>query len=106
MTERAHDRIPFCVRVQFRNASSFLVAYTVNLWRGGAIVDKAAANTKDEAIIPIRIPERSMINGLATKVSPQNFISNLIILNFSNSTLPSSIAFPEDLASFTAALNF
>lgn len=39
MTERAHDRIPFCVRVQFRNASSFLVAYTVNLSRGGVFLE-------------------------------------------------------------------
>lgn len=35
MTEREHDRMPYSVRVEFRTASSFLVAYSVNLSRGG-----------------------------------------------------------------------
>jgi uncharacterized protein (TIGR02266 family) len=39
MGERVHDRVPICMRVQFRNASSFLVAYTVNLSRGGVFLE-------------------------------------------------------------------
>jgi type IV pilus assembly protein PilZ len=39
MNERVHDRVPFCVRVQFRNASSLLVAYSVNLSRGGVFLE-------------------------------------------------------------------
>jgi type IV pilus assembly protein PilZ len=39
MDERVHDRVPFCVRVQFRNASSLLVAYSVNLSRGGVFLE-------------------------------------------------------------------
>ena len=35
MSEREHDRMPYSVRVEFRTASSFLVAYSVNLSRGG-----------------------------------------------------------------------
>jgi type IV pilus assembly protein PilZ len=39
MDERVHDRVPFCVRVQFRNASSLLIAYSVNLSRGGVFLE-------------------------------------------------------------------
>ena len=42
MDERVHDRVPFCVRVQFRNASSLLVAYSVNLSRGGVFLETDA----------------------------------------------------------------
>lgn len=36
---REHDRVPFSVRVQYRNASSFLVAYSLNLSRGGVFLE-------------------------------------------------------------------
>ena len=39
MPEREHDRIPYSVKVEFRTASSFLVAYSVNLSRGGLFVE-------------------------------------------------------------------
>ncbi|MDX2093277.1 MAG: PilZ domain-containing protein [Kofleriaceae bacterium] len=39
MTEREHDRMPYSVRVEFRTASSFLVAYSVNLSRGGLFLE-------------------------------------------------------------------
>lgn len=39
MTDREHDRIPYAVRVQFRTASSFLVAYSMNLSRGGLFIE-------------------------------------------------------------------
>jgi uncharacterized protein (TIGR02266 family) len=42
MTEREHDRMPYAVQVEFRTASSFLVAYSVNLSRGGLFLDTEA----------------------------------------------------------------
>jgi len=40
--EREHPRLPYAVQVQFRTASSFLVAYSVNLSRGGMFVETEA----------------------------------------------------------------
>jgi uncharacterized protein (TIGR02266 family) len=39
MSDREYDRIPYVVQVEFRTASSFLVAYSVNLSRGGIFVE-------------------------------------------------------------------
>jgi uncharacterized protein (TIGR02266 family) len=39
MSEREYDRIPYTVQVAFRTASSFLVAYSMNLSRGGMFVE-------------------------------------------------------------------
>ncbi|TMQ07931.1 MAG: hypothetical protein E6J90_16625 [Deltaproteobacteria bacterium] len=39
MSERDHDRIPYTVLVEFRTASSFLVAYSMSLSRGGIFVE-------------------------------------------------------------------
>lgn len=39
MSEREHERIPYRVHVEFRTASSFLVAYSVNLSRGGLFLE-------------------------------------------------------------------
>ena len=39
MSEREHERIPYAVQVEFRTASSFLVAYSVNLSRGGLFIE-------------------------------------------------------------------
>jgi uncharacterized protein (TIGR02266 family) len=39
MSEREYDRIPYSVQVEFRTASSFLVAYSVNLSRGGIFIE-------------------------------------------------------------------
>ena len=39
MTGREHERIPYSVKVDFRTASSFLVAYSVNLSRGGIFLE-------------------------------------------------------------------
>jgi uncharacterized protein (TIGR02266 family) len=39
MSEREHERIPYVVQVEFRTASSFLVAYSVNLSRGGLFLE-------------------------------------------------------------------
>lgn len=42
MSEREHDRFPYAVQVEFRTASSFLVAYSVNLSRGGIFIETEA----------------------------------------------------------------
>ena len=39
MTGREHERIPYSVKVDFRTPSSFLVAYSVNLSRGGIFLE-------------------------------------------------------------------
>jgi uncharacterized protein (TIGR02266 family) len=39
MADREYDRIPYSVQVEFRTASSFLVAYSVNLSRGGLFIE-------------------------------------------------------------------
>src|SRR5829696_1260546 len=42
MPERAHERMPYSMQVEFRTASSFLVAYSVNLSRGGLFIETDA----------------------------------------------------------------
>lgn len=42
MGEREHDRMPYSVLVEFRTPSSFLVAYSVNLSRGGLFLETDA----------------------------------------------------------------
>lgn len=42
MAEREHGRMPYSVQVQFRTPSSFLVAYSVNLSRGGLFLETDA----------------------------------------------------------------
>ncbi|HWU90302.1 MAG TPA: TIGR02266 family protein [Kofleriaceae bacterium] len=42
MTDREHDRMPYSVQVEFRTPSSFLVAYSVNLSRGGLFIETDA----------------------------------------------------------------
>jgi uncharacterized protein (TIGR02266 family) len=42
VVEREHPRMPYVVQVEFRTPSSFLVAYSVNLSRGGMFVETDA----------------------------------------------------------------
>ena len=39
MIEREHERVPYAVAVHFRSASAFLIAYSVNLSRGGRFLE-------------------------------------------------------------------
>ena len=39
MADREHERMPYSVHAEFRTASSFLVAYSVNLSRGGLFLE-------------------------------------------------------------------
>ncbi|HTE49353.1 MAG TPA: TIGR02266 family protein [Kofleriaceae bacterium] len=57
MEERVHDRVPFCVRVQFRNASSLLVAYSVNLSRGGVFLEtEEPVEIGSEVTLQLEVP--------------------------------------------------
>jgi uncharacterized protein (TIGR02266 family) len=42
MADREHERMPYSVQVVFRTPSSFLVAYSVNLSRGGLFIETDA----------------------------------------------------------------
>ncbi|MGN6108584.1 MAG: TIGR02266 family protein [Kofleriaceae bacterium] len=42
MADRQHERMPYSVQVEFRTPSSFLVAYSVNLSRGGLFLETDA----------------------------------------------------------------
>src|SRR5947209_3238378 len=42
MADREYPRMPYAVQVEFRTASSFLVAYSVNLSRGGLFIETEA----------------------------------------------------------------
>ena len=42
VSEREHQRMPYSVQVEFRTASSFLVAYSINLSRGGLFLETDA----------------------------------------------------------------
>ena len=42
MTDRDQARMPYTVQVEFRTPSSFLVAYSVNLSRGGLFIETDA----------------------------------------------------------------
>ena len=58
MAEREHDRMPYAVQVEFRTASSFLVAYSVNLSRGGLFLetDRGHPDRRADRRSPARCP--------------------------------------------------
>ncbi len=57
MSEREHDRLPYAVQVEFRTASSFLVAYSVNLSRGGLFLETDADIPTDVQIeLTMQVP--------------------------------------------------
>lgn len=57
MTGRAFKRIPYVVKVEFRTASSFLVAYSINLSRGGIFLEtEQAAKIGDEVALEFAVP--------------------------------------------------
>ncbi|HLU66225.1 MAG TPA: TIGR02266 family protein [Kofleriaceae bacterium] len=69
MTERIHQRVPFCLRVQFRNASSFLVAYSVNLSRGGVFLESdEPLPVGSEIALQVEVPDAGPVT-LAGRVT-------------------------------------
>ncbi len=69
MEERVHDRVPFSVRVQFRNASSLLVAYSVNLSRGGVFLEtEEPVAVGSEVTLQLEVPRAGpvLVSGRVT----------------------------------------
>lgn len=69
MTEREHDRMPYSVHAEFRTASSFLVAYSVNLSRGGMFLETDAdIPTGALVTVDLAIPSTGIVslNGVVT----------------------------------------
>ncbi|MBA3396587.1 MAG: TIGR02266 family protein [Deltaproteobacteria bacterium] len=67
MTDRVTDRMPYSVEVDFRTASSFLVAYSVNLSRGGLFIETDADIPTGAAVtLDLQIPSAGLvpINGV------------------------------------------
>ncbi len=57
LNSRAHERIPLSVEVEYRTASSFLVAYSVNLSRGGLFLESSSAPPVGSALnLELRVP--------------------------------------------------
>lgn len=76
MAEREYDRMPYSVEVDFRTASSFLVAYSVNLSRGGLFLETDAdIPTGALLTVDLQIPNGGLvpINGVvAWRRGPDN----------------------------------
>ena len=61
-TGREHHRVPYTVRVQYRNASSFLVAYSLNLSRGGVFLETAQdADIGSDITLQFAVPDAGPI---------------------------------------------
>jgi uncharacterized protein (TIGR02266 family) len=58
MSDREYERMPYRTRLEFRTASSFLVAYSVNLSRGGLFLETEADVPNGQLIgIELNIPK-------------------------------------------------
>jgi uncharacterized protein (TIGR02266 family) len=62
MSEREHPRVPYVVRVEYRTPSSFLVAYSVNLSRGGIFLEtNELPPIGSDVALQIAVPEANPI---------------------------------------------
>jgi uncharacterized protein (TIGR02266 family) len=62
MAGREHERVPFTVRVQYRTPSSFLVAYSVNLSRGGVFLEtNNPADVGSDVMLQFAVPDAGPI---------------------------------------------
>ena len=62
MADREHDRMPYSVEVDFRTTSSFLVAYSVNLSRGGLFLETDAdIPTGALVTVDLQIPNAGIV---------------------------------------------
>ncbi len=67
--DREHERMPYRVHVEFRTASSFLVAYSVNLSRGGLFLEtEEDVPTGSTIELDLRVPGTELL-GLAGVVA-------------------------------------
>ena len=63
MADREHERMPYVVQVEFRTASSFLVAYSVNLSRGGLFLETPhEIPTGATTQVMMRVPGATPVN--------------------------------------------
>jgi len=63
MADREYDRMPYSVLLEFRTASSFLVAYSVNLSRGGLFIETDADLPSGAGItVDLNIPQAGQIS--------------------------------------------
>lgn len=65
MSDREHDRIPYSVQVEFRTASSFLVAYSVNLSRGGIFIEldaDAELPSGSALVLDLQVPGAGLLH--------------------------------------------
>ena len=76
MADREHARMPYTVHVEFRTASSFLVAYSINLSRGGLFIETAAdVPTGASLTLDLQVPgvgEISLNGIVAWRRSPED----------------------------------
>jgi uncharacterized protein (TIGR02266 family) len=61
MSDREYDRIPLSIQVEFRTASSFLVAYSVNLSRGGMFVE-TEFDAPIGGLLDLKVPGADLLN--------------------------------------------
>jgi uncharacterized protein (TIGR02266 family) len=63
MADREHERVPYVVQVEFRTASSFLVAYSVNLSRGGLFLETPhEIPTGSMTQVTLKVPGATPVN--------------------------------------------
>ncbi len=71
--DREFERMPYAVAVEFRTASSFLVAYSVNLSRGGLFVETATVIPEGSPVtVDLHIPGTgpASLNGVVAWCRP------------------------------------
>jgi len=72
-SERQHERVPHTVQVEFRSASSFLVAYSVNLSRGGIFLETGAAiEVGEEIALQLNVPGTTPVQATGVVVWRRN----------------------------------
>lgn len=67
MSDRGHDRIPATLQVEFRTATSLLVAYTTNVSRGGMFLEtEAELAIGAEVTLALAVPDEPTVEVAAT----------------------------------------
>jgi len=76
MSEREDDRMPYRVQLEFRTTSSFLVAYSVNLSRGGLFIEtETDVPAGAQIAIDLHVPRTdpvALIGTVAWRRSPES----------------------------------
>ena len=76
MSEREYERMPYRVQIEFRTPSSFLVAYSVNLSRGGLFLEtEADVPTGSQITLELQIPRTApveLVGVIAWRRAPES----------------------------------